>query len=87
MKCLLTIRTLSFVLSSLVAVLPLSAQQVAKQGQEAQGEWSLRVYRYPSSELLGGFVSSEQGQLTAPALPAANASAEDVAKFLSLIHI
>ena len=86
MKCLLSIRTLFFVLFSLVAVLPLSAQQVAKQGQEAQGEWSLRVYRYPSSELLGGFVSSEQGQLTAPVLPAVNASAEDVAKFLRRSH-
>ena len=86
MKCLLTIRTLSFVLSSLVAVLPLSAQQVAKQGQEAQGEWSLQVYRYPSTELIGGFVSSEHGQLTPPPLPAADASEETIATFLRRSH-
>lgn len=64
----------------------LSAQDKDKQPQDAQGEWSLRVYRYPASELLGGFVSSEHGQLTPPALPAANASEEEIAKFLRRSH-
>ena len=66
--------------------MPLSAQQKAKPGKEAQGEWSIHVYRYPSSELIGGFVSSEQGQLTPPALPAANANEEEIAKFLRRSH-
>jgi len=82
MKCLTNLLTLAFFLFSLVAVMPLSAQQKAKPGKEAQGEWSIHVYRYPSSELIGGFVSSEQGQLTPPALPAANANEEEIAKFL-----
>lgn len=77
-----------FLVTSLcfTAALPLPAQDKAKPEQNADGEWSLRVYRYPSSELLGGFVSSEQGQLTPPALPAVNASADDIAKFLRRSH-
>jgi hypothetical protein len=85
MKCSCTFRALPLLLLSLLAAAPLPAQQkaiAAKPSQEAQGEWSIEVYRYPASELLGGFVSSEQGQLTAPPLPAANASQEEVVKFL-----
>ncbi|WP_395744238.1 hypothetical protein [Prosthecobacter sp.] len=63
--------------------MPISAQEKAKAGE---GEWSLRVYRYPASSLLGGFVSSEQGQMTAPQMPAAKASDEEVAKFMRRSH-
>lgn len=75
-----------FLLISLyfAAVQPLAAQ--VKPAQNPEGEWSLKVYRYPSSELLGGFVSNEQGQLTAPALPAANANEEEIAKFMRRSH-
>lgn len=69
---------------AVAAALP--AQEKAKPAQDAQGEWSVRVYRYPASELLGGFVSSEHGQLTAPALPAANASEEEIVKFIRRSH-
>ena len=86
MKCLITIPTLAFFLLSLVAVMPLSAQQKAMQGQEAQSEWSVHVYRYPSTELIGGFVSSEHGQLTPPPLPATDASEETIATFLRRSH-
>ena len=68
------------------ATLASQAQEKAKTSQAEEGAWSLRVYRYPSSELLGGFVSSEQGQLTAPSLPPANASEEDIAKFIRRSH-
>lgn len=86
MKCSPSIHALASLFLSLLAAVPLSAQQKAKPSQEVQGEWSVHVYRYPSAELLGGFVSSEQGQLTAPALPAANASEADIAKFLRRSH-
>lgn len=87
MKRLIPFRILVATAVSLaVTQIWLPAQEKAKTTQNAEGEWSLHIYRYPSSELLGGFVSSEQGQLTAPPLPAANASAEDIAKFLRRSH-
>lgn len=66
--------------------MPLSAQQKATPGQEAQNDWSVRIYRYPSTELIGGFVSSEHGQLTPPPLPAADSSEETIATFLRRSH-
>ncbi|WP_395737754.1 hypothetical protein [Prosthecobacter sp.] len=86
MKYLDPLRFFLFASLCFTAALPLSAQDKAKPAPSAEGEWSLRVYRYPASELLGGFVSSEQGQLTAPAMPPANANEEEVAKFIRRSH-
>ncbi len=45
-------------------------------------EWSTRVYRFPAEELASGFVSRELGQLHAPPVPPANASADEIMTFL-----
>lgn len=44
--------------------------------------WSIHTYRFPTDDLIIGFVSRERGQLRAPAMPAANASQADIEKFL-----
>ena len=44
--------------------------------------WSLRVYRYPSEELDKGFVTTDRGQLRAPAMPAKNASELETIAFI-----
>jgi len=86
MKLLANLRIFLYASLCFTATLSSQSQEKAKTSQDTEGEWSLRVYRYPSSELLGGFVSSEQGQLTAPPLPAANATEEQVIKFMRRSH-
>lgn len=73
----LTLSALAFLSCS-----PLLFSQPATQPET----WTVKVYRYPGDALIGGFVSSEHGQLTPPALPAANAKEEDILAFLKRSH-
>lgn len=75
-------RRLILTLVLLACTLRLHAQQQAA----SPGEWSVQVYRYPAPELIGGFVSSEHGQLTPPRLPARDAKEEDVVAFVRRSH-
>ncbi|MGV3659214.1 MAG: hypothetical protein ACO1TE_03495 [Prosthecobacter sp.] len=74
-------RLLLLALGLFVCTSQLRAQQPA-----ASGDWSVQVYRYPAAELIGGFVSSEHGQLTPPKLPAPDAKEEDVVAFVRRSH-
>lgn len=75
-------RRLLLTLVPLVCVLQLRAQQPAAPS----ADWSVQVYRYPAPELIGGFVSSEHGQLTPPRLPAKDAKEDDVLAFIRRSH-
>lgn len=75
-------RRLLLTLLPLVCVLQLRAQQPAAPS----ADWSVQVYRYPAPELIGGFVSSEHGQLTPPRLPAKDAREDDVLAFIRRSH-
>lgn len=66
--------------------LAFAPQLRAQQQAPAPGDWSVQVYRYPAPELIGGFVSSEHGQLTPPRLPAKDAKEDDVLAFVRRSH-
>ena len=66
-------KRLFFFLAALVAHL---------SAQEGQNPWSIQTYRFPDAELIGGYISSEHGQLKAPPMPAADAKDEAVLEFL-----
>lgn len=46
----------------------------------------MQVYRYPAPELIGGFVSSEHGQLTPPTLPTNDAKEDEMLAFVRRSH-
>ncbi|HBJ84568.1 MAG TPA: hypothetical protein DDZ88_11995 [Verrucomicrobiales bacterium] len=71
-----------------ILVLTLIACSSLIHGQTAAkpGDWSIQVYRYPATELIGGFVSSEHGQLTPPSLPDSSAKEEDILSFMKRSH-
>ena len=52
------------------------------RAQEVDRPWSIQTYRFPDAGLIGGFISSEHGQLKAPPMPAADAKDEAVLEFL-----
>ncbi|WP_409214969.1 hypothetical protein [Prosthecobacter sp.] len=73
---------------STILVLTLISCSSLLHGQEAAkpGDWSVHVYRYPATGLIGGFVSSEHGQLTPPSLTDANAKEADIIAFMKRSH-
>jgi len=60
----------------------------ATQAQEASkaDPWPVKVYRYPDEGLLGGYISSEHGQLRAPAMPAADVKDAAITDFIKRSH-
>jgi hypothetical protein len=66
---------------SFVLIASIRAQEAAKGDP-----WPVKVYRYPDEGLIGGFISSEQGQLRAPALPPVDAKDEAITDFIRRSH-
>jgi hypothetical protein len=54
--------------------------------QEGKNAWSIKTYRLPDPGLVGGFISSEHGQLKAPPMPAADAKEEAIIEFVKKSH-
>lgn len=50
------------------------------------GAWVTKVYRFPSYDLVHGFVHRERGQLAAPVLPPATAGDQEFQDFLRKSH-
>lgn len=72
-------------LTRIAFALALSFNARAEEGKLAVPdpfEWSIRVYRFPASELSGGFVSPERGQLHTPPMPPEKATPEEVRRFI-----
>lgn len=66
---------------SFALIASIHAQEAAKADP-----WPVKVYRYPDDGLIGGFISSEHGQLRAPAMPPMDTKDDAITEFIKRSH-